>query len=66
MAVSKPAWGVVITILAACLTVDYLDRNLKDPQVPALFYGVVFSLLVWGADRALRHRRSRRRVRARK
>jgi hypothetical protein len=58
--VSKPAWIAVIVILAACLTVDVLDRNLKDPQVPALFYGVIAAILVWGIDRMLRTRRERR------
>jgi hypothetical protein len=56
--VSKPAWIAVVVILGLCATVDYLDRNLKNPQIPALFYGVALSVVVWCVDRWLRKRRS--------
>jgi hypothetical protein len=54
-----PAWIAVVIILVLCGTVDYLDRNLKDPQIPALFYGIVLSVIVWRLDRRLRKRRSK-------
>jgi hypothetical protein len=59
LAVSKPAWVAVIVILALCATVDYLDRNVTDPQIPAMFYGVLLSLIIWRVDRRLRRRRSK-------
>jgi hypothetical protein len=52
---------LVVLILGLCGTVDYLDRNLKDPQIPALFYGAVLSATVWWVDRWLRKRRRDRR-----
>jgi hypothetical protein len=52
------AWVAVVVVLGGCGTVDYLDRNLKDPQVPAMFYGVVLSVIIWRVDRRLRRRRS--------
>jgi hypothetical protein len=58
--VRKPAWILVIVVLVLCVTVDYLNRNLKDPEVPALFYGVVLSAIIWWVDRRL-HRRANRR-----
>lgn len=53
----RPAWIAVVVILVLCGTVDYLDRNLKDPQVPAMFYGIVFSVIIWRVDRRLLRRK---------
>lgn len=47
----------VVIVLGLCMAVDILDRNLKDPQVPALFYGAILSVGIWGFDRWLRARR---------
>jgi len=55
--VSRPASIAIVVILVLCGTVDYLDRNLADPQVPAMFYGIVLSLVIWRLDRRLRKRR---------
>jgi hypothetical protein len=56
----RPARVAILIILGLCGTVDYLDRNLSEPQVPAMFYGVVLSLIIWRVDRWLRKRRSNR------
>jgi hypothetical protein len=56
---------IVVTILVACGTVDYLNRNLNGPPTPpALFYGIVLSLMVWGMDSMARKLRRRRSARA--
>jgi hypothetical protein len=56
---STPAWIAVVVVLVLCATVDYLDRNLKDPQIPALFYGIALSIIILGVDQWLRRRRTR-------
>jgi len=61
---SRPAWVIVVTILVACVTVDYLNRNLTQPTMPAWVFGVVASLGVWGIDSIVRKLRRRRSVRA--
>jgi len=57
--VNRWALVSVFVILGLCLTVDILDRNLKDPQVPALFYGAILSAGILGFDRWRRGRRSK-------
>jgi len=62
---SRPTWVIVVTILIACGTVDYLNRNLNGPPTPpALFYGTVLALMVWGIDSLVRKLRRRQAARA--
>ena len=56
---SRPAWVIVVTILVACVTVDYLNRNLKQPTMPAWVFGVVAVPWVWGIDSMVRKVRRR-------
>jgi hypothetical protein len=62
--VSRPASAIVVTILIACVTVDFLNRNLTQPTLPAWFFGVIASLGVWEIDSMVRKVRRRRSVRA--
>jgi len=57
---SRGALIAIGAVLILCLTIDILDGRRHDPQVPALFYGLVVSVAIWGVDRYRRHRRNRR------
>jgi hypothetical protein len=62
---SRPASVIVVTILVACGAVDYLNRNVNGPPTPpALFYGIVLCLMVWGIDSVVRKLLRRRSARA--